>query len=82
MLKKIQRPQLTWQASLPSALSTQPTGYRASREAISPIQQQQSSTLNTFLAKVMAKAAIPLSVEAAFSKTSDGLMIQPAHLGN
>ena len=30
----------------------------------------------------MAKAAIPLSVEEAFSKTSEGLMIQPPHLGN
>lgn len=37
---------------------------------------------NTFLVKVMAKAAIHLSVEAAFSKTSEGLIIQPPHAGN
>lgn len=38
--------------------------------------------LNPFLVKVIAKAAIHLSVEAAFSKTSEGLMIQPLHVGN
>lgn len=37
---------------------------------------------DTFLVKVMAKAAIHLSVEAAFSKTSEGLIIQPPHVGN
>lgn len=30
----------------------------------------------------MAKASVPLSVEAAFRKTSEGLMMQHPHLGS